>query len=97
MKIFPDLKKSWENDGWNWDGEDKHMSDGDHIVLTKDCDQGVDSESARFCLVASVTWWKAITVHAGQGHYLYELVAVQDSPGVKRVNKTLFLIPVQLN
>ena len=78
-------EKSWENDSWNWDGDDKNMSDGDQIVLKQDCNQGVDANHVRFCLVVSGTWWKAITVHEGEGNFLYELVAVQDSPGVKKV------------
>ena len=37
----------------------------------------------RFGLVESGTWWKSITVHSDNG-YLYELVAVQDAPGVTK-------------
>ena len=29
-----------------------------------------------------MTWWKAITVH--NDHFLYELIAIQDEPGVTK-------------
>ena len=73
---------SWQQVSWDFkDGDDKNLSDGDHIKLEMNCDQGVDKEYVRFGLVESGTWWKSITVHDG-GKFLYELVAVQDTPGV---------------
>ena len=68
------------------------MSDGDHIVLKKNCDQGVEDGKVRFGLVCSGTWWKAITLHQGQGHYLSELVAVQDEPGITKVKLAFHLL-----
>ena len=73
---------SWEDITWNLDGDDKWLSDGDHIVLKKNCDQGVPDGHVRFGLVCSVTWWKSITVHSN--HFLYELIAIQDQPGVTK-------------
>ena len=41
-------------------------------------------------MVCSGTWWKGITVHSN-GNFLYELVAVQDSPGVIKYGDVDFL------
>ena len=79
--IIKEASPKWEDVQWDFaNGEDKWLSDGDHIVMKKDCQQGVANGHVRFGLVCSGTWWKAITVHSN--HFLYELVAVQDAPGV---------------
>ena len=62
-------------------GDDQWLPDHDHIVIVKKCDQGVPEGYVRFGLVESGTWWKAINIFSGN-HWDYELVAVQDAPGV---------------
>ena len=74
---------AWDEVTWNMDGDDKHLSDGDWITLTKACDVGLDADYVRMGLVESNTWWKAITLHDNHG-FLYELAAEQDSPGIAR-------------
>merc|ERR1712226_815327 len=69
---------------WNFtgDGDDKNLPDNDHIKLTKVCDVGIPTGYVRFGLRESGTWWKSVTVFTMDQHFLYELVAVQDAPGV---------------
>ena len=64
-------------------GDDVWLPDHDHIVIAKKCDQGVPSGHVRFGLVEPGTWWKSVTVFAGD-KFDYELVAVQDAPGVTK-------------
>lgn len=75
--------RTWKDISWNIDGDDKWLSDVDHIVLEENCEQGVPDGHVRFRLVGSGTWWKSITVHTDD-QFLYELVAVQeqDAPGI---------------
>ena len=72
---------TWEDISWNLDGDDKYLSDGDHIVLETTCDiPSIPEGHVRFGMICAVTWWKSITVHEGS-HFMYELIAIQDEPG----------------
>merc|ERR1712212_428289 len=72
---------TWEDISWNLDGDDKYLSDGDHIVLETTCDNpSIPEGHVRFGMICAVTWWKSITVHEGS-HFMYELIAIQDEPG----------------
>ena len=72
----------WTDVNFDWNGDDQWLPDHDHIVLTKNCaDAGVPAGYVRFGLVEAGTWWKALNQFHGD-HWDYEIVAVQDCPGV---------------
>ena len=68
---------------WNLEGDEKWLSDGDHILLEKSCDDRVPYGHVMFGLVCSVTSWKSITVY-DENVFLYELLSIQDDPGVTK-------------